>query len=403
VSDDNLLNMPGSQELRLEVLQKALGYYQSFLATHGNDPQFRAEVAAANFRMAQINVDNGRWQEIFKPFGEGLNNLEQLVRDNTEAEQLKKFLVGIYKGRFREPDSALAKNFPIPIALLQLNRARAVWETLAERNPGFAGFQNDLAGIHNTIGILQRVDKKYDKALESFGKARDIWKGLADANPANLNFLSDLATAYGNIAEVYSSGLKQPDNALAAAREENKIIKKLVGDHPAVYSFKSDQAFSSRGLASRLKEVGQESEALQYYRKAHDIWSDLRNQFPTVYIYQRSLAEVAVDLADLDPPNRDSHLFQAVCGYSQCIDLIGFKKTKDQLTPEETATRGKQGDRALELLRKMREHGYFQDPAKVEDLTQNRKLDPLRKREDFQTLLADLKEKTNSRAKNGDR
>jgi hypothetical protein len=212
-----------------------------------------------------------------------------------------------------------------------------------------------------------------------------------------------LATAYGNIAEVYSSGLKQPGKALDAAREEYRIIEKLVADHPGVYSFKSDQAFSSRGMARRLKDLGRRPEALEFYGKAREIWEGLLRDFHTVYIYQRSLAEINLDLADLDPPNRDSHLFQAVCGYSQGIDLIGFKKTKDQLTPEETATREKQGDRALELLRKMREHGYFQDPAKVEDVTQNRKLDPLRKREDFQTLLADLKEKANSRAKNGDR
>jgi eukaryotic-like serine/threonine-protein kinase len=392
VSDDNLLNMPGSQQLRLEVLQRALGYYKSFLATHGKDPQFRAEVAAANFRMAQINVDNGRWQDAFGPFRDGLAILEPLVRDNADAAQFKGFLVGIYKGRLREPDSAQLQDVPVAMALLQLERARAIWETLAQHNPRAPGFQNDLAGIHNAMGLLQRVDKKYDKALKSFGKARDIWKALVTADPGNGNFLSDLATAHGNIADVYSSGLKQPDKALDDAREDCRIIDKLVLDHPGVYSFKSDQAFSFRALGSLLKDLGRRSEALASYRKAHDIWKELLRDFPTAYIYQRSIAEVDVDLAGLDQSKRNSILYGAACAYARCIDLIALNKRSGQLTPQETATQEKHGARAVELLRKIYEDGYFKDPAQAEDLGHNKELDRLKVRADFQRLLADLKQ-----------
>ena len=36
-----------------------------------------------------------------------------------------------------------------------------------EAHPEVSGFQNDLAGIYNVIGIVYREDRQYDKAREA--------------------------------------------------------------------------------------------------------------------------------------------------------------------------------------------------------------------------------------------
>ncbi len=46
--------------------------------------------------------------------------------------------------------------------------------------------------------------------------------------------------------------------------------------------------------------------------------------------------------------------------------------------------------RAVELLAKARASGHFRDPAQIEHLKKDPDLDPLRTRQDYKTLLAEL-------------
>jgi tetratricopeptide (TPR) repeat protein len=54
VSESKLLNVPGLQPLRKELLESARAYYQGFLRQRGGDPNLRAEAGAAAYRVAII-------------------------------------------------------------------------------------------------------------------------------------------------------------------------------------------------------------------------------------------------------------------------------------------------------------------------------------------------------------
>src|SRR5690606_26556787 len=54
VSEDTLLNQPGMQPLRRELLEKALGYYRQFLDQRSNDPNLQDELAVTFFRVGLI-------------------------------------------------------------------------------------------------------------------------------------------------------------------------------------------------------------------------------------------------------------------------------------------------------------------------------------------------------------
>ncbi len=55
VSENDLLNEPGMQPLRRDLLERALTWYQLFLQRRTDDPQLRGEVAMANYRVGRIN------------------------------------------------------------------------------------------------------------------------------------------------------------------------------------------------------------------------------------------------------------------------------------------------------------------------------------------------------------
>ncbi len=56
VSESKLLDVPGLQPLRMELLESALRYYQGFALKHSGDPRTMADVAATYLRIAQINT-----------------------------------------------------------------------------------------------------------------------------------------------------------------------------------------------------------------------------------------------------------------------------------------------------------------------------------------------------------
>ena len=57
VSEDTLLNQPGMQGLRKELLQKTLDYYERFIKQHAQDPALQDEMGVTLFRAGRITDD----------------------------------------------------------------------------------------------------------------------------------------------------------------------------------------------------------------------------------------------------------------------------------------------------------------------------------------------------------
>ena len=60
VSESKLLDVPGLQPLRKELLDAAQEYYRDFLQKQGNDSSVRADAAADSYRVGWINRALGR-------------------------------------------------------------------------------------------------------------------------------------------------------------------------------------------------------------------------------------------------------------------------------------------------------------------------------------------------------
>ena len=59
ISESQLLNVPGMQPLRRELLHSALAFYEDFLKEHGDDPTVRAGLASAFLRVGKIRNELG--------------------------------------------------------------------------------------------------------------------------------------------------------------------------------------------------------------------------------------------------------------------------------------------------------------------------------------------------------
>src|SRR5262249_11152329 len=151
VSEERLLNEPGMQPLRRELLESALPYYREFLRQRGDDPATRAELARAHFHVARITD-----------------------------------LIG--------PESA---------ALAAYERARGLFESLARAHPDVAWYRQDLAKVWNNIGnILGRQGGRRAEALRAHREALALRRRLVDDHPSLPEHREDLARSYYNIGRL---------------------------------------------------------------------------------------------------------------------------------------------------------------------------------------------------------
>ncbi len=84
VSQSKLLNVPGLQTLRKELLESAQKYYQDFLRDHGDDPTVRAEAAEAWYRLGIITHDIGSQTDALAQLRKAEAMYEDLARDQPD-------------------------------------------------------------------------------------------------------------------------------------------------------------------------------------------------------------------------------------------------------------------------------------------------------------------------------
>jgi serine/threonine protein kinase/tetratricopeptide (TPR) repeat protein len=151
MSEDELKNQPGMQEVRKELLEDAAAYYQQFLTDRSDDPSLKDELALAHFRIGTV---------------------KQLIDSKEEA--IKEFSLA-----FKIQSELLAKE-PENIAYLV-----AIGDTA-----------NSLATLRHETGKLDDAGPHYEQAI-------DYRSRVVNLAPSRMEHLRKLANAkmnYGTLA-----------------------------------------------------------------------------------------------------------------------------------------------------------------------------------------------------------
>jgi serine/threonine protein kinase/tetratricopeptide (TPR) repeat protein len=174
-------------------------------------------------------------------------------------------------------------------ALAGYEESLAIWQKLAEANPAVAEYQNDLAKIHNSIGVLLRETGKPAEALKAYERALAIYQELADANPTVTSYQNGQAVSHLHIGLLFST-TRKPAKALEAYERALAIQQKLVDANPTVTVYQSNLAIIHNNSGIVLRDTGKLGEALNAYEKALGIQQQLANANPSVTAYQSNLA-----------------------------------------------------------------------------------------------------------------
>lgn len=219
---------------------------------------------------------------------------------------------------------------------------------------------NDLAALERNLGAAPA-------ALGHARRAAELLESLSTQFPVETDFRAELALAYNLLAEL-RRGMGERVEAMDIARKARELLERLTAEEPDDPAHPIDLATTWQLIGRLHGQSRENAEALRAFRRAIDLLEGRK---------------------ELDGPN----LYALACNLSLGLSLVGagegappLADDDPALSPAEKLRRRVYADRAVAVLGQAVARGfdnhelYRTDPA----------LDPLRSRDDFKKLLADL-------------
>jgi tetratricopeptide (TPR) repeat protein len=177
ISESRLLDEPGLQPLRNELLEEALRYYQQFLNDRGDDPQVRAEVASAYLRLSQLQSAMGQTDESLVSLKLGLELVEQALAAGLDVRKHAGALAGFFRGPRYERRAQAPPSNPLT-AFSLVKKGSQLWEKLVAQAPEVPGYRQDLGGFYFYLGMATYNLGNHAAAIEQMQKAEQLLKQL---------------------------------------------------------------------------------------------------------------------------------------------------------------------------------------------------------------------------------
>jgi tetratricopeptide (TPR) repeat protein len=327
VSQNKLLEAPGLQYLRKNLLESALDYYQEFLRKRPDDPVLQIEVAAAYFRLYLIyNSIGGMGTNAIGALAKGLEIVEKLLREQPYDAKLYRRLAGFAKnsrdlhsvrGPIADPQAALAvferatriwehfvQVFPTELgfeldlsefyvythqsqqdvfqtadALVSLRKAHALNENLARDDPKVPEYRVALAFTHQHLGERLLDDGPPEEVEMHYRRYLELSQKLEDESPKVPLYRAMVADGHHNFGRWLIASDRLPE-AEQAWRKALILLQKLVTDFPYTPGYQGELATYQYRMGILLRDSGRPDEAEEAYRQAVAIWNKLAEDFP---------------------------------------------------------------------------------------------------------------------------
>ena len=303
VSESTLLNQPGLQPLRRELLMDALNFYQRFVGSGPDDTELREELAATWYRIGRIHVLMGTDQLAWEAL-EKATFLQKELLDEQETQPR----IQAYADTCNAMGQVLQEQRKLEDADQAYRAAVQLRERLCDAEPDNVDFQRWLANSVMNVGLVKKDSEQFVEARRQFVAAQDIRLPLLNENPDDLVLHRDVGRGYYALAQLALQLALQsepPDQVrLTEARQHlEKAVTAFQHVRQREAADLNNQLSLSlclRALADVLSELDQKNEAFQSYRQALSIIEPLAMANPDVVGYQARLAEVYLSRGELE-------------------------------------------------------------------------------------------------------
>jgi serine/threonine protein kinase/tetratricopeptide (TPR) repeat protein len=300
VSESKLLDVPGMQTLRKELLEAALRYYQAMRSERANDPAVLADLVVAQIHVANVYHELDRNDDALAAIELAVAQAERLRRDYPHAVEQHRRLAGYWKAeRGTSAHTAMPKD---PMAAHRtLTKFLQLWEAFARENPSVEAFQNDVAAINKFLAALEGNGAAgelaaFTRAVAYSSKAIAIWEQLSQAHPDVPRHRENLARAYDEKAWMLERA-GEKDQAREASARATALQEKLITQFPSVPAYRYLAARELLKLGSSLAD-SRPAEAETAFRQALAAWQKLAADFPAADEYTFEFARAQFRFAE---------------------------------------------------------------------------------------------------------
>jgi eukaryotic-like serine/threonine-protein kinase len=315
VSESTLLNQPGVQPVRRELLQKALAHYERFLKRRGNDPTIQDELAQTLFRVGLSTEALQSFDAALPSYRKAREMQERLLQKRPSDASLLNALGNTLVAM----GTIAVKKKDFPTARLDYGEAVRIRTLLVATDATQSEYQRILANTYMNLGLLEQSaapaeedEQKYKATLaaarKQFEQAQSIRQAALARDPKNAKLRRDLGKGYFNLGNLdfgVQDELAEQDYKNAAAEFE-QLAAEFDNASAAqsttyfdILDNKVNQALSYRSLAELLK-AAKPDEAKKFYQQAIEILDSLVEENSSVVSYQTELAAVLTNLSSLE-------------------------------------------------------------------------------------------------------
>jgi eukaryotic-like serine/threonine-protein kinase len=279
------LNEKDFFQLRKELLETAMPFYQKFVEEQGNDPEQEAARGRAYHRLALVR--------------DAIGEKESALRDYEQMRDIFAKLAADFPGEPKYREALAGSHDNLGIILNDLAQRTAsetahrtalkILEQLAVDFPSEPAYQQNLAMSHNNLGVLLIGFGQQEKAETAYRAGLKVFERLVADFPRVPDYREGLAGSQNNLGALLVE-LGKAEEAEAAYRAALKTKQRLADDFPGEPSYRHALAMSHANLGNLVKRLGRRADAETCYRAALRIQEQLVIDFPSVQRYAMSLA-----------------------------------------------------------------------------------------------------------------
>ena len=265
---------------------------------------------------------------------------------------------------------------------------------VAALDPDIPFPQSVLSLSLKNLGLLYLRKGKTDKAEAPLAEALAIQEKLAAAAPGGRENLPTMAAVHVAIADLRER-IGKYDLALESASKAVDSLEPLLRDEPRHVEGIEIQSDAHRARADTLMHLRRFPEALQacdagLVRAKGKNAQDLHLSRATVLALQGKSADAVEEAAaQLQGKPQSGQLYRGAIVYAVAFAAV---KADPKAANTKPSLRDDYGARAVELLVAARGAGYFNNPARIDQMQHEHKLDDIRSRADFAAFLWSLAE-----------
>ncbi len=294
VSEETLLDQPGMQPLRDQLLRQALEYYKQFLASEQRDDAMLDELAQANFFVGRIteSIESPAEAIAYYETAAGLNERLVAQKPNDEnalfaqARTLNALGGSLQKlQQYEDSDRYLAQ-------------AEKLRQKLVDEHPENAEYVRTLANTIMNRGVVDAARGEPKSGVARWEKAQEIRKRRLTAGVDDVKLRADAGKGDFNLGiEHYRAGeAPTAEKYLRDAVAQFELVRRSDPDDLAS-QFQLAQSYGT--LGELQAQAGQNDDAQELYAKACDLLMTLALRSPQVADYKATLGVMQTSLAEL--------------------------------------------------------------------------------------------------------